>query len=143
MDQLCGRFGGMFWSSRSRIMIAALVFALGWALGAAAQRTGATGVAILCLATGSIALAYLVWEYHKAWRLRPLGPHPKLSVGFKSWSGLAVNGLIIRPEYLSAALALLICVIGIYEYIQVSSRQSAPIPQSPPALLLPETRPLQ
>lgn len=133
----------MFMSSRSRIMIAALVFALAWALGMWIDGVANISLTIICLAIGSIALSYFVWEYHRAWRLRPLSPDAKLSPTIKNWSGVSMNGLIIRPEYITAGLALLICVLGMFKYFQLSSGPSVPIPQSPPSLLLPETRPLQ
>ena len=133
----------MFMSTRSRIMIAALVFALAWALGMWIDGVANISLTIICLAIGSIALSYFVWQYHRAWRLRPLSPGAKLSPAIKNWSGVSVNGLTIRPEYITAGLALLICVLGMFKYFQLSSGPSAPIPQSPPSLLLPDTRPLQ
>jgi hypothetical protein len=134
----------MFKGIRIRIMIAALVFALAWALGVAVHSVTYVSFTIICLGIGSTALAYLVWEYHRAWRLRPLSPGRKFSTGFRNWSGVSVYSLRIRPEYVTAALALLICLIGIYKYLQFSSLSSMPtIPKSPPSLLLPESRPLQ
>jgi hypothetical protein len=133
----------MFMGTRIRIMIAALVFALAWALGVAVHSVTHVSLTIICLGIGSTALAYLIFEYHRAWRLRPLGTAQKSSTGLRNWPGVSTYGLRIRPEYITAALALLICLIGIYEYLQLSSRSSMPtIVESPPSLL-PESRPLQ
>jgi hypothetical protein len=124
-------------------MLAALVFALGWASGAAVHRVGLFFLAALCLVIGSIALSYFVWEYHRAWRLRPLSPDPKQAARSSIWPGITLDGLIVRPEYMTAALTLLICALGMYKYFQVTARPSIPILQSPPAVMLPESRPLQ
>src|SRR5271169_4017799 len=102
----------MFKGTRIRIMIAALVFALAWALGVAVHKVTHVSLTIVCLGIGSTALAYLVWEYHRAWRLRPSGAAESLSAGLKRWPGVSACGLRIRPEYLTAALALLICLFG-------------------------------
>ncbi len=124
-------------------MVAALVFALGWAAGAAVHRIGLLSLAAFCLAIGSIALSYLVWEYHRAWRLRPLRPHPNRAAGFRIWPGITVTGSTIRPEYITAGLALLICALGMYKYFELTAQPSMPIPQSPPVVVLPEAKPLQ
>lgn len=134
----------MFSSIRVRIMIAALIFAVAWALGVAIHSITHASLTIISLTIGSIAFAYLVSEYHRAWRLYPASPVARLSLGFKNWSGVNAYGATIRPEYITAAIALLICAIGIYEYFKASSRPPIPtIPKSPPALLLPKSRPLQ
>src|SRR5215472_15994601 len=133
----------MFLSSRSRLMVAALVFALGWAAGAAVHRIGLLSLAAFCLVICSIALSYLIWEYHRAWRLRPLSPDVNRAAGFRIWPGITVSGLTIRQEYIAAGLALLICTLGMYKYFELTARPSMPIPQSPPAVVLPEVRPLQ
>ena len=143
MEQLCGKLGDVFLSSRSRLMVAALVFALGWAAGATVHRIGLLSLTAFCLVIGSVALSYLFWEYHGAWRLRPLSPDSSRAAGFRSWPGITVNGLILRPEYITAGLTLLICALGIYKYFELTARPSMPIPQSPPAVVLPEVRPLQ
>src|SRR6516164_1195997 len=143
VGQLCGKLSDMFLTSRSRIMIAALVFALGWAAGAAGHRIGLFSLAALCLVIGSIALSYLVWEYHRAWRLRPLSPDPRGTARFRIWPGITVNGLTVRPEFITAGLALLICALGTYEFFQATARPSMPIPQLPSTVMLPEARPLQ
>jgi hypothetical protein len=124
-------------------MIAALVFALAWALGVAVHRIAHISLAILCLAIGSVAFSYLVWEYHRAWRLRPSTVGSKASLGLRSWSGINVDGLIIKPEYVTAALTLLLCLIGMIMYFEASSRPAPPAPESPPPLRLPEAKPLQ
>jgi hypothetical protein len=124
-------------------MIAALVFALAWALGVAVHHVAHISLAVLCLAIGSVALSYLVWEYHRAWRLRPSNTGSTVSLALRSWPGISVDGLIVRPEYITAALALLLCVLGIAMYFEASSRPALPTPESPPSSLLPETRPLQ
>jgi len=133
----------MFLGSRSRLMLAALVFALGWASGAAMHRAGSLSVSAICLALGSVALAYFAWEYHRAWRLRPLSSHPERSITLRNWSGLAVNGLTVRPEYITAGVVLLFCALSMYKYFQVSPPPFVLIPQLPPAVMLPETKPLQ
>lgn len=133
----------MFLSSRSRIMLVALIFALGWASGAAVHRLGLFFLAAVCFAVGSVALSYLVWEYHRAWRLRPLGPDPKGSLRLRNWPGISLNGLTVRPEYITAGATLLFCMLGMYRYSQVSPQSSASLPQSPPAVMLPEARPFQ
>jgi len=133
----------MFLGSRSRLMIAALVFALGWALGAAIHRAGLLSLSAICLAIGSVALAYFAWEYHRAWRLRPVISDPERSITLRAWPGLAMNGLTVRPEYITAGIVLLFCALGMYKYFQVSQPSFMPIPQSPPAVILPETKPLQ
>ena len=143
VGQLCGKLSDMFLTSRSRIMIAALVFALGWAAGAVGHRIGLFPLAALCLVIGSIALSYLVWEYHRAWRLRPLSPDLNRAAGFRIWPGITVSGLTVRPEHITAGLALLICTLGMYKYFELTARPSMPIPESPPAVVLPEARPLQ
>jgi hypothetical protein len=142
VDQLCGKLGDMVLSSRSRLMLAGLIFALGWASGAALHRVGLLSLAGVCLTVGSIALSYLVWEYHRAWRLRPSNSDPKAALTLRNWSGIAINGLRVRPEYITAGVALLFCALGMYKYFQVSP-SSTPIPQSPPAVTLPEARPFQ
>jgi hypothetical protein len=128
---------------RSRLMIAALVFALAWALGVAVHRIAHISLAILCLAIGSVAFSYLVWEYHRAWRLRPSSAGPKVSLGLRSWNGINIDGLTVRPEYITAALTLLLCMFGMIMFFQASSRPALPVPESPPPLLLPEAKPLQ
>ena len=143
MNCRCGKLGHMNLSSRSRLMLAALVFALGWASGAAMHRAGLPSVSAICLAIGSLALAYFAWEYHRAWRLRPLSSDPGRSITLRNWSGLAVNGLTVRPESITAGIVLVFCALGMYEYFQVSSPPFMPVPRSPPAAILPEARPLQ
>jgi hypothetical protein len=143
VNWLCGKLGGMLLGSRSRLMLAALVFALGWASGAAMHRAGLLSLSAICLAIGSVALAYFGWEYHRAWRLRPSSSDRKRSITVRNWSGLAVNGLMIRPEYITAGVVLLFCALGMYKYFQVTPSSSIPIVQSPPAIVLPEARPLQ
>lgn len=130
-------------SIRSRLMMAALVFALAWALGVVVHRLAHASLAVICLAIGSVALSYLVWEYHRAWRLRPSNAGSTASLGLRTWPGLSVEGLIVRPEYISAALAFLLCVLGMILYFEASSRPPLPAPGSPPSPLLPESRPLQ
>jgi hypothetical protein len=124
-------------------MVAALVFALGWASGAAVHRVGLLSLSAICLAIGSVALAYIAGEYHRAWRLRPASSDAKTSNTLRNWSGLAVSGLTLRPEYITAGTVLLFCALCMYKYFQVSPPSSVPIPQSPPAEMLPQTRPLQ
>src|ERR1700745_1158516 len=102
----------MFLSSRSRLMLAALIFALGWASGAAVHRLGLFFLAAVCFAVGSAALSYLVWEYHRAWRLRPLGPDPKASLRLRNWPGISLNGLTVRPEYITVWRAPLFFCCG-------------------------------
>jgi hypothetical protein len=134
----------MFRSIRLRIMAAALLFALAWALGLGLRGITDIFITICCLVIGSIALACLVWEYHRAWRLHPAGPGPSLLSDLKNWSGVSIQGLIIKPEYVSAALALLICSIAVYKYLQITSQPSLLMtPISAPSSLLPESRPLQ
>jgi len=133
----------MFLGSRSRLMLAALVFALGWASGAAMHRAGLLSLSAICLAIGSVALAYFTWEYHRAWRLRPLSSDPDRSITLRNWSGLALNGLIVRPEYITAGIVLLFCSLGMYKFFQVSQPPFMPISQSPTAVILPEAKPLQ
>jgi hypothetical protein len=135
--------GDMFFSSRSRLMIAALVFALGWASGAAVHRVGLFSLAAICFALGSVALTYFVWEYHRAWRLRPLSPDPDASRTFRNWSGVHVNGMIVRPEYITSGIVLLFCALGMYKFFEVNPQSSISIAQSPPAVMLPEAKPLQ
>jgi hypothetical protein len=124
-------------------MIAALVFALAWALGFAVHHAVHMSLAVLCLAIGSVALSYLVWEYHRAWRLRPSHAGSTAALGLRTWSGISVDGLIVRPEYITATLAFLLCVLGMILYFEASSRPPLPAPGSPPSALLPESRPLQ
>jgi len=123
---------------RSRLMIAALVFALAWALGVAVHRVVHVSLAILCLAIGSVAFSYLVWEYHRAWRLRPSSAGSKVLLALRGWSGINVDGVTVRPEYITAALTSLLCVLGMIIYFQASSRPALPTPESPPSSLLPE-----
>jgi hypothetical protein len=133
----------MFLSSRSRLMLAALIFALGWASGAAVHRLGLGFLAAVCFTIGSVGLSYLVWEYHRAWRLRPLSTDPKGPLRLRNWPGVSLNGLTVRPEYITAGATLLFCVLGMYRYFQVSPQSSVSLLQSPPAVMLPEARPLQ
>ena len=128
---------------RSRLMIAALVFALAWALGFAVHHIAHISLAVLCLTIGSLALSYLVWEYHRAWRLRPSNAGSTASLALRSWPGMSVDGLIVRPEYITATFALLLCLLGIVMYFKASSRPALPAPDSPPSSLRPEARPLQ
>jgi len=130
-------------SIRSRLMIAALVFALAWALGFAVHHAVHMSLAVLCLAIGSVALSYLVWEYHRAWRLRPSNASSIAALGLRSWSGISVDGFILKPEYITAALTFLLCVLGMIMYFEASSRPPLPPPESPPSSLLPEARPLE
>jgi hypothetical protein len=130
-------------SIRSRLMIAALVFALAWALGFAVHHAVHISLAVLCLAIGSAALSYLVWEYHRAWRLRPSTTGSTAALGLRTWPGISVDGLVVRPEYITAVLAFLVCVLGMFLYFEASSRPPLPAPGSPPSSLLPEPRPLQ
>jgi len=130
-------------SIRSRLMIAALVFALAWALGFAVHHAVHMSLAVLCLAIGSVALSYLVWEYHRAWRLRPSNAGSTVSLALRSWPGISVDGLIVRPEYITAALAFLLCVLGMVMYFEASSRPPLPVSESPPSSLLPEAKPLE
>jgi hypothetical protein len=133
----------MVMSIRSRLMVAALVFALAWALGFAVHHAVHMSLAILCLAIGSMALSYLVWEYHRAWRLRPANAGSTAALGLRTWSGISVDGLIVRPEYITAALAFLLCVVGMVMYFEASSWPPLPAPGSPPSSLLPEAKPLE
>jgi len=126
---------------RSRLMIAALVFALTWALGVVVHRIAHISLAVICLAIGSAAFSYLVWEYHRAWRLHPSSAGSKARLGLRSWSGINVDGLTVRPEYITAALTLLLCVLGIVMYFKASP--PPPVPESSPPLPFRETRPLQ
>ena len=130
-------------SIRSRLMIAALVFALAWALGFAVHHAVHMSLAVLCLAIGSVALSYLVWEYHRAWRLRPSNAGSTAALGLRTWSGISVDGLIVRPEYITAALAFLLCVLGMILYFEASSRPPVPVSESRPSSLLPEAKPLE
>jgi hypothetical protein len=137
-------FGAMVVVSiRSRLMIAALVFALAWALGFAVHHAVHMSLAVLCLAIGSVALSYLVWEYHRAWRLRPSNAGSTAALGLRSWPGISVDGLIVRPEYITAALAFLLCVLGMILYFEASSRPPVPVSESRPSSLLPEAKPLE
>jgi hypothetical protein len=134
----------MLRSIRLRIMAAALLFALAWALGVGLRGVTGIFITICCLVIGSIALAYLVWEYHRAWRLHPVELRPSHLSDLKNWPGVSLYGLVIRPEHVSAALALLICAIGIYKYLQITSHPSLlTTPMPAPSSLLPESRPLQ
>jgi hypothetical protein len=94
-------------SIRSRLMIAAMVFALAWALGFAVHHAVHMSLAVLCLAIGSLALSYLVWEYHRAWRLRPSNVGSTAALGLRTWPGISVDGVIVRPEYITAGLSAL------------------------------------
>jgi len=132
----------MHLSIRSRLMIGALIFALAWALGAAIHNVAGISVTLLCLVIGSMGLAYVMWEYHKSWRLRP--SHAGSISRFKNWPGPSVHGLIIKPEYISAAFILMICAFGIYKYLEVTSRPLlSSISQLPPSVVMPPSRPLQ
>jgi hypothetical protein len=124
-------------------MLAALVFALAWALGVVVHRLAHVSLAILFLAIGSIALSYLVWEYHRAWRLRPSNAGSTAALGLRTWPGISFDGLIVRPECITAAFAFLFCVLGMILYFEASSRPPLPAPGSPPSSRLPESRPLQ
>jgi hypothetical protein len=127
---------------RSRLMIAALVFALAWALGFAVHHAVHMSLAVLCLAIGSLALSYLVWEYHRAWRLRPSTTSSTAVLGLRTWPGISVDGAIVRPEYITAALAFVLCVLGMIMYFEASSHPPLPVFASPPSSLLPESKPL-
>jgi hypothetical protein len=111
------------------------------------QNPGAMAVhmslAVLCLAIGSLALSYLVWEYHRAWRLRPSTTGSTAALGLRTWPGISVDGVIVRPEYITAALAFLLCVLGMIMYFEASSHPPLPVSTSPPASLLPEAKPLE
>ena len=124
-------------SIRSRLMIAALVFALAWALGFAVHHAVHMSLAVLCLAIGSAALSYLVWEYHRAWRLRPSNAGSTAALGLRTWPG------IVRPEYITAALAFLLCVLGMIMYFVASSHPPLSVSTSPSSSLLPEAKPLE
>ena len=128
---------------RSRLMIAALVFALAWALGVAVHRFAHISITILCLSIGSVAISYLVGEYHRAWRLHPSSAGSKVPLSFRSWSGINVDGLTVRPEYVTATLTLLLCVLGMVMYLEASSHPAPPAAEPRPPLLLPEAKPLQ
>jgi hypothetical protein len=128
---------------RIRLMIAAVLFALAWALGVEVRSITYTWFTLSCLVIGSMALTYFVWEYHRASRRHPLGPGSPVFAGLRNWPGTNVYGLPIRPEYITAALAFLICMFGIYEYLQISSPLSSPTPTTPPLVILPESRPFQ
>jgi len=128
---------------RSRLMIAALVFALAWALGVAVHRFAHISFTILCLSIGSVAISYLVGEYHRAWRLHPSSAGSQVPLNLRSWSGINVYGLTVRPEYITATLIFLLCVLGMIMYFEASSRPAPPAPESRPPLLLPEAKPLQ
>lgn len=133
----------MFMGIRIRIMVAALVFAVGWALGVVLHGRSYILLSIICLILGSIALAYLVWEYHKAWRLRPTKADSGFVSSFRNWPGISISGAIVRPEYISAAFILTICALGIYRYLLINTGQVMPISESPPAVLMPESKPFQ
>jgi threonine/homoserine/homoserine lactone efflux protein len=133
----------MIVSIRSRLMVAALVFALAWALGVVVHRLAHASLAIVFQAIGSAALSYLVWEYHRAWRLRPSNAGSTASLGLRAWPGISVDGLMVRPEYITAALAFFACVLGMILYFEASSRTPLPAPGSPPPSLRPESKPLQ
>jgi hypothetical protein len=130
-------------SIRSRLMIAALVFALAWALGFAVHHAVHMSLAVLCLAVGSAALSYLVWEYHRAWRLRPANASSTAALGLRTWPGISVDGVIVRPEYITAALAFLLCMLGMIMYFEASSRPPLSVSEAPPSSLLPEAKPLE
>jgi hypothetical protein len=100
-------------------------------------------LAVLCLAIGSLALSYLVWEYHRAWRLRPSNAGSTGALGLRTWPGINVDGVIVRPEYITAALAFLLCVLGMIMYFEASSHPPLPVSESPPSSLLPEAKPLE
>ncbi|HXW48252.1 MAG TPA: hypothetical protein VEK31_02290, partial [Xanthobacteraceae bacterium] len=119
------------------------VFALTWALGVVVHRIAHISLAVICLAIGSAAFSYLVWEYHRAWRLHPSSAGSKARLRLRSWSGINVDGLTVRPEYITAALTLLLCVLGIVIYFKASSRTPPPVPESSPTLPFRETTPLQ
>lgn len=132
----------MYPSIRSRLMLAALIFALAWALAAAIHSAAAVSFTLSCMAIGSAGLAYLIWEYHRAWRLRPSSAETVSR--FKNWPGPGVHGWVIRPEYISAGFILLLCAFGMYKYLEVASRPPlSNIPQLPPSVTLPSSRPLQ
>jgi hypothetical protein len=130
-------------SIRSRLMIAAMVFALAWALGFAVHHAVHMSLAVLCLAIGSLALSYLVWEYHRAWRLRPSTTGSTAALGLRTWPGINVDGVIVRPEYITAALAFLLCVLGMIMYFVASSHPPLSVSTSPSSSLLPEAKPLE
>ena len=134
----------MLKSARIRLMIAALVFALAWALGIEVHGIAPFSVTFLCLAVGSLAFAYLVGLYHRAWRTPLIGPDERYLPRFRKWSGIRVAGLKIRAEYITGAVALVICAIGMYEFFRATSQPpTLTTSDSPPLVRGPEVRPLQ
>jgi len=55
-----------------------------------------------------------------------------------------VVGLSLRAEYITAACALIICAIGMYEFFRATSQSTVlTTANSPPAAVGPEIKPLQ
>jgi hypothetical protein len=90
-----------------------------------------------------LALSYLVWEYHRAWRLRPSNAGSTGALGLRTWPGISVDGVIVRPEYITAGLAFLLCVLGMIMYFVASSHPPLSVSTSPSSSLLPEAKPLE
>jgi hypothetical protein len=51
--------------------------------------------------------------------------------------------VIVRPEYITAALAFLLCVLGMIMYFVASSHPPLKVSTSPSSSLLPEAKPLE
>jgi hypothetical protein len=133
----------MFRSVRIRLIIGALVSALVWALGIESRGIAPFSVTFFCLAVGSFAFAYLVGLYHRAWRTPLLGPDERYLPRLRKWSGVSVVGLLVRAEYITAAFALIICAIGMYEFFRATSQPTVlTTSNSPPVVTGPEVRPL-
>jgi hypothetical protein len=134
----------MFKSVRVKLMIAALVFPLAWALGIESRGIAPVPVTAFCLAVGSFAFAFLVGLYHRAWRTPLMGPHERYLPGLRNWSGVRMFGLTIKAEYITGAFALMICAIGVFEFFRATSQPPfLTTSNSPPVEVGPEVRPLQ
>jgi hypothetical protein len=109
--------------ARIRIAIAAFVLALAWGMGS--QMSGITHVplAIFCAIIGALALGYIVWESHRTWRQSYQDTE---TAGFASrlrrWPGLNLhwNG-ILRPEFFSGFVTLVLCGAGIWTFFHLQS----------------------
>jgi len=119
-----GRLGGTIFNmpkvARIRIAVAAFVLALTWGTGF--QVSGVTHIpfAFLCFVTGSVALAYIVWESHRTWRASFKGNYSGPVSYVQGWPGLRSDQLSLRPEIISAATVLLLCGIGIWQFLHLN-----------------------
>jgi hypothetical protein len=95
---------------RIRIAIAAFLLALAWGTGF--QVSGVTNIpfAIVCFAIGSCALAYIVWECHRAWRTH----HPPY------------DEIPIKEELISSTIVLVICAGSFWWFFHLTSPTAWP-----------------